>query len=219
MSSPIAGLKVTSVGGLVGFWPYQGNDTPEWGAGDPVVPTAEQTNYLDCAVWDLETTPFFDDVTDTGSYGAQVLDKAAEGFQATVDVIYDLRYPPDMMAKYGAQPNVGQAFADNGAQVDSAHSQFCFNLGVRMTLIQGAGVNYPSGDPLGIGLGAAQMVDFYWSPSVKIAVSKPVIDANNKKMVRQRIQVAGASRIFKLPAEALACRDYLKFLQNRGKVF
>ena len=205
----IAGNFITSVGGYVGFCPWLGNTTPEWtvGGGGPVPPTTSVVNgvqIFDVADWELETIPFFDDTTHTGSYGAQSIDKVAEGFTATINAIVDQRYPPDMYAKYGFGFQNGTLVPANLAP------GFDFNLGTRMTLVVGAGVSSPA-DGL--------QVDFYWCPSVKVATVRPTIDANNKKMVRMRVDVVGNAKLFKLPAEYQVFLGYQTHLQGRGSTF
>jgi hypothetical protein len=203
----IPGQFISSVGGLVGFAPYAGNRTPDWGSGVPAAPpSASQVTYLDVADWQLQITPFFDDTTNTGSYGAQNMDLVAEGFQAVMNVIVDQNRPPDMLAKYGV-------FTTKASPVSfNTISQYEFNLGTRLTLIQGAGANYPY-DPNNVNQ------DFWWCPSVKRAQVTPIIDANAKKMVRMRITVQGNARIFKLPAEYQVLADYITHLASWNQVF
>lgn len=208
MSGQIAGSFITSVGGMIMFAPFQGNTTPEFSgngsSGPPALPYTGPGGYLDAANWRLNITTFLDDTTHTGSYGAQSMDRAAEGFTMSAEIIVQQTSPPDMLAKYGV-------FYQKGNTVPSSSvSQYGFNLGTRMLLIQGAGVNYPADN---------QAVDFWYAPSCKVEMDEPVIDANNKKMVRMAVRVRGNSRIFKLPAEAVLFTDYVTHLQNRGQVF
>ena len=210
----IAGQFITSVGGLVGFCPFggsigaNGNRTVEFTPSATCAPpSTTSANYFDAADWNVTINAFFDDVTNTGSYGAQSIERTCEGFSAEINVITDIRYPPDMLAKYG-YPFV------SGTPVPLATapypSNYAFNLGCRMTLIEGSGYNYPVD---------GQALNFWYCPSVKISSATPIIDANNKKMVRMSIKVEGNARIFKLPAEFNALNDYITHLANRGQVF
>ena len=210
----IAGQFITSEGGLIGFCPFggaigaNGNQTPEFTPGASCAPPdTNHAAYFDVADWTLTVHSFFDDVTHTGSYGAQSMEKTCEGFTLDANVIVDIRYPPDMLAKFGYPFVSGTPVPLAGAAYPS---NYALNLGCRMTLLQGSGYNYP------VDLKA---LDFWYCPSVKIASVVPTIDANNKKMVRMAISVQGNARIFKMPAEFNALNDYITHLINRGQTF
>ena len=190
MAVLIGGQLITSVGGYVNFLPYGGNTIP-------TVTTTVMASSLDCADWSLQKHSFMDDTTNTGSFGAQNMDIAAEGWTASINVITDIREPADMFARYG----------NNAAGLASMVK---FNLGVQIFLLEGAGVNYPDDTTL---------QNFWWSPSCKIQSATPVIDANSKKMVRMSIVVVGNSLIFKLPAESGLATKYKEHLVSRAQTF
>ena len=189
MPALIGGQLITSVGGFVSFLPYSETTT---------TPTTIPTTILDCADWSLQKHSFMDDTTSTGSFGAQNMDIAAEGWAATINVITDVRYPADMFARYGS-------IAANPA-VDMTK----FNLGTQIFLVEGSGVNYPD-DTL--------KLNHWWSPSCKIQSATPVIDANSKKMIRMSVVVVGNSLIFKRPAEDYLITKYKAHLVARGQLF
>lgn len=198
--APIGGQFISSIGGMVGFCPCGGNagaiGTPnqvvEFTGQNP--PTSLQTNYLDVASWRREQIPFFDDTTNTGSWG-QGMDLALSGNRFIVDLINDYRYTPQMLAKYGLiQPTLAATVS--------------FNLGCRMTLLQGNPANYPAPD-------GAFVPDFYYCPSVKLANPGDVIDAMGKKMMRCRMELVANAPLFHMPYEKNLLTAFLTHLTNR----
>ena len=123
--APIGGQFISSFGGLLGFIPYSGQSASGYN------PVNQQTqalaNSLDFKRADLEIISFGDDTTGSGSFGAEGYDKTAEGWQVTAQIIWDLRYPPDMISKNG------QAAAVNN-----------FNRGFQLFFFLGDDANYPS---------------------------------------------------------------------------
>ncbi len=211
----IAGQFINSVGGMIVVTPFggqtgqPGNRQPEWTNNtSPVIPSPGNSVFLDAADWQLHRKPIYDDTTNTGSYGAVNRDITAEDWEMTGNIIVDQNRPPDMLLRYGffAGKAIGGA---NNPVVSGGNSQFGFNLGVRIILIQGCGTNYPSDLTL----------DFFWSPSAKIGPNGPIIDAGNKKDVRMPIMAVGNARIFKLPAEVNLALDYNTHLEGRGQVY
>jgi len=197
-------LVITPFGGAIGGL---GNNTPEWNinAAFPLPASGAPSWWIDCADWQLTRQPIFDDVTDTGSYGAVNRDQTAEDWSLQANIIVDQRFPPDMIIRYG-YPYNGVGLTKN---VPTSLIGLGFNLGVRIALIQGCGVNYP----------VDAYLDFFWCPSAKLAQNGPIIDANNKKEVRMPIAGVGNARIFKMPAEYNNWLDYATHLSNRGQVF
>jgi hypothetical protein len=207
--SPIGGQLIHSSGGVVGFCPMGGNpaaignpnQVPEfagWNGGTPTPPALTATNYLDCARWQVEFTPFLDDVTQTMSW-AQAVSVTLFGFRARVEVINDIRFVPAMLARYGLiNPNV--------------NVNMSFQVGCRMTLVHGNASNYPAlsfGDPGG----PLVAPDFYWCPSVKLVNPNTVVDAIGKKMVRSMpLELVGNAPIFHLPYENGPLAAYMQHL-------
>lgn len=217
MPSQIPGQFINSVGGALIVGPYGGigggagrNTSTMIGAGinpgNNCVPPAavpNQVTWIDCTDWTLGIAPIYDEVTGTYSYGGVNRDKTAEDWGARANVVLDQRYPVDMLLKYGVIVGKGNALASTGG------SQFYFNSGVELILVQGCGTNYPSN----------QTIDFYYCPSAKLSVNGPGIDAGNKKDVRYSVSIVGNARIFKLPAECNVLADYLGALAARGQVW
>lgn len=185
--APIAGQFISSFGGVLVFAPFQGTRLPE--------PSSSRI-YLDCKNWALTIKSYVDDVTHTGSFGAQSVEKTGESFTFSADIIWDVRRPPDMIQKYpdglnGVIPTLN------------------FNKGCRMAFALGSDANYPNDiSPT-----------WYFAPSVKVLSQTPIIDANSKKMVAIHIEGIGNSRIFKLPTEQALLDAYNTHLAARNLVY
>lgn len=189
MAVLIGGQLITSVGGFVSFTAFTSTRSRP-----KAVALTSAAGSMDCSDWSLQKHSFLDDTTNSGSFGAQNMDIAAEGWAATINVITDIRNPADMLARYG---------------VTTSATMTKFNLGTQIYLVEGSGINYPDDTVL----------NFWWSPSCKIQSATPVIDANSKKMVRMSIVVVGNSLIFKMPAEAGMADKYMDHLLTRSQTF
>ena len=217
MPSQIPGQFISSVGGVLIVGPFGGigggsgrNTNTMIGGGvnpgsscTPPLPATNLVTWIDCQNWALNRIPIFDDVTGTGSYGGVNRDQTAEDWSANASIVLDQNIPVDMLLKYGVTVKKGTPIASTG------HSQFYFNLGVELILVQGCGTNYPSN----------YSVDFYYCPSAKLSQNGPIIDAGNKKDVRMNVTMVGNARIFKMPAECNVLADYIAALILRGQVF
>jgi hypothetical protein len=194
--SPIPGLKISSIGGLVGFCPCGGNaqaigtpnTVPEF-AGSisvPLPPTANATNYMDVLNWDAGPRMIFDDATDTGSRAVARI-PVIEDWEADIVVMNDARISPIVLARWGL---VGAGVVAQG--------NFS-NVGVRMTLIHGNPQNYPTPNIDGTLI----TPDFYYSPCAQLVTPSVRIDPQSKKMVITRFKmISGGAPLYHLPYAA-----------------
>ena len=190
-NSPIGGQLISSFGGVLGFTPFGLGSPANYSSGS-VEPSVSNQSVLDARRWDLLLHSFGDDSTDTSSYGAEGYQKTAEGFMLAASILWDLRRPPDLISKNG-----GNIAIDN------------INAGFQLWAYLGDDANYPSD------IGA----QYYFAPSAKIVMQKPIIDAGTKAMIGIDVVIKGNSRIYKLPAELTQFGKYMTHLKNRNFVF
>ena len=188
--APITGQHISSFNAVLGFQQYQNTKCQ---SGLPGLPSADNSSaVLDAARWDLYLQAVQDDTTDTGHEGGQSIDLTCLPWRLVADIVWDVRFPPDLICKNGL---VG--VQDN------------FNSGFRFWAFLGDEANYPAD------MGA----QYYFSPCAKMIVGVPKADPNDKKMMRCHIEIIGSSRIFKLPVELNQYNKYMTSLGTRAKAF
>lgn len=191
--SPLPGLKISSIGGMVGFCPSGGNPgtinvpntVPEFATagGSPVPPTGAQTNYVDVLEWDGGPRQIFDDATDSGARAVQRI-PVIEDWEVDIVVMNDARINAIALARWGLV----------GAGVPAV-ANFA-NVGVRLTLIHGNPQNYVTTNVDGTVI----TPDFYWSPCAQLVLPSVSVNPLGKKMVTTRFKmIAGGAPLYHLP--------------------
>lgn len=193
--APIGGFFITSIGGMLGFCPYQGNRSPD--------PSSSQV-FVDVKGWSLQRESIMDDGSDTGSFGAESLVKTGERWKLGADVILNVSVPIDNVAKYG----ISSVFAN------AILNSYNWNQGVRMTALVGDESNFPTDDAVN---DASPYC--YYAPKALVQTVSPIIDAAGKKMVGCHIEMCGGSLVYKMPDEQVLLTRYNSHLASRNLVY